>query len=165
MKRIMFILPLLAGLSTTQSAMAAINGNDIFSLGYAQQHSDHAGTLHGLHLGDNHALADNWGLNTSVTWTMNGSDSRGNANYASLLTGPSYQINDILGLYAQVGPAFFHQNALDTKWGYGYGTGLQITPRGDINITVGYEGSDFSSDHTSGSLDTNGFNLGFGYRF
>lgn len=70
-----------------------------------------------------------------------------------------------MGLYAQVGPTFFHQDALGTKWGYGYGAGFQITPRADMNITIGYEGSDFDSTHSSGSLDTNGWNLGVGYRF
>lgn len=165
MKKLMLTLPLLAGLSAVHPAMAAMDGNDIVSLGYAQQHSDRAGTLHGFRLGDNHAFSDNWGLNTSTSWTMSSGNDHGNADLVSLLTGPSYQINDMLGLYAQVGPAFFHQDVLGTKWGYGYGTGLQITPRADINITVGYEGADFSSDHTSGSLDTNGWNLGVGYRF
>lgn len=165
MKKVMFLLPLLAGLSTVHPTIAAMHGNDIVSLGYAQQHSDRAGTLHGFRLGDNHAFADNWGLNTSASWTMSSGGDHGNADHLSLLTGPSYQINDILGLYAQVGPAFFHEDVPGTKWGYGYGAGLQITPRADINITVGYEGSDFSSNHTSGSLDTNGWNLGVGYRF
>ncbi len=96
---------------------------------------------------------------------MSSGGDHGNADLVSLLTGPSYQINYMLGLYAQVGPAFFHQDVPGTKWGYGYGAGFQITPREDINITVGYEGTDFSSDHTSGSLDTNGWNLGVGYRF
>ncbi|WP_373226642.1 outer membrane beta-barrel protein [Enterobacter cloacae complex sp. ESBL7] len=165
MKKLMFALPLLAGLGTVHPVLAAMEGNDIISLGYAQQHSDRAGTLHGFRLGDNHSFADNWGLNTSASWTMKDGGDNGESNLVSLLTGPSYQISDILGLYAQAGPAFFHEDELGTKWGYGYGAGFQITPREDINITVGYEGSDFSSDHTSGSLDTNGWNLGVGYRF
>ncbi|EKS6337619.1 virulence-related outer membrane protein [Enterobacter kobei] len=96
---------------------------------------------------------------------MNNGSNHGNADHISLLTGPSYQVNDMLGLYAQVGPAFFHQDVMETKWGYGYGAGFQITSRQDINIIVGYEGSDFNSNHASGSLDTNGWNLGMGYRF
>lgn len=36
------------------------------------------------------------------------------------------------------------------------------SPRQDINITVGYEGTDFSNDHTSGSLDSSGWNHGGG---
>jgi opacity protein-like surface antigen len=165
MKKLILTLPLLAGFGAVHPVAAALDGNDILSLGYAQQHSDRAGTLHGFRLGDNHAFANNWGLNNSVSWAMNSGGNHGNADLVSLLTGPSYQINDFLGLYAQAGPTFFHQNTLGTKWGYGYGTGLQITPRADINITVGYEGSDFSSDHNSGSLDANGWNLGVGYRF
>ncbi|EEF6878856.1 TPA: outer membrane beta-barrel protein [Salmonella enterica] len=165
MKKLMLTLPLLAGLSTVHPAVAAMDGNDIISLGYAQQHSNRAGTLHGFRLGDNHAFADNWGLNTSASWTMKNGGDNGESNLVSLLTGPSYQINDMLGLYTQVGPAFFHENAPGTKWGYGYGAGFQITPREDINITVGYEGASFDSTHTSGSLDTNGWNLGVGYRF
>ena len=142
MKKLMLTLPLLAGLSALHPVMAAMNGNDIVSLGYAQQHSDRAGTLHGFRLGDNHAFSDNWGLNTSTSWTMSNGGDHGNADLVSLLTGPSYQINDMLGLYAQAGLAFFHQDVLGTKWGYGYGAGFQITPREDINITVGYEGTD-----------------------
>ncbi|AHE73549.1 hypothetical protein M942_24415 [Enterobacter ludwigii] len=165
MKKLMFALPLLAGLSAVHPAMAAMDGSDIVSLGYAQQHSDRAGTLHGFRLGDNHAFSDNWGLNTSGSWTMSSGGDHGNADQVSLLTGPSYQINDMLGLYAQVGPTFFHEDVLGTKWGYGYGAGFQITPRADINITVGYEGASFDSTRASGSLDSNGWNLGVGYRF
>ncbi|HDR2590961.1 outer membrane beta-barrel protein [Enterobacter ludwigii] len=165
MKKLMFALPLLAGLSAVHPAMAAMDGSDIVSLSYAQQHSDRAGTLHGFRLGDNHAFSDNWGLNTSGSWTMSSGGDHGNADQVSLLTGPSYQINDMLGLYAQVGPTFFHEDVLGTKWGYGYGAGFQITPRADINITVGYEGASFDSTRASGSLDSNGWNLGVGYRF
>lgn len=165
MKKLMFALPLLAGLGTVHPVLAALEGNDVVSLGYAQQHSDRAGTLHGFRLGDNHAFSDNWGLNTSTSWTMNSCSNHGNADQASLLTGPSYQINDMLGLYAQVGPTFFHQDELGTKWGYGYGAGIQITPRPDMNIIVGYEGADFDNTRASGSLDSNGWNLGVGYRF
>ena len=50
--------------------------------------------------------------------------------------------------------------------GYGYGAGFQITPHADINITVGYyEGASFDSTRASGSLYSNGWNLGVGYRF
>ncbi|MFP2431073.1 hypothetical protein [Enterobacter ludwigii] len=69
MNKLMLTLPLLAGLSCVHPAMAAMHGNDIMSLGYSQQHSDHAGTPHGFRLGDNHTIVDNWGLNTSSSWT------------------------------------------------------------------------------------------------
>lgn len=164
-KKLMLAMPLLASFSAVHPVIAAMNGNDVLSLGYAQQHSDRAGTLNGFRLGDNHAFVDSWGLNTSATWTMGNGGRHGNADYLSLLTGPSYQFNDMLGIYAQAGPAFFHEDALGTKWGYGYGAGLQITPRADMNITVGYEGADFDRTSASGSLDTNGWALGFGYRF
>ncbi|MFZ5177023.1 outer membrane beta-barrel protein [Enterobacter kobei] len=165
MKKLILTLPILAAFMNVHPALADTGSSDVVSLGYAQQHSDRAGTLHGFRLGDNHALVDSWGLNTSATWTMGSGGDHGNADHLSLLTGPSYQLNDMLGLYAQAGPAFFHEDNLGTKWGYGYGAGLQITPREDMNITVGYEGADFDRTRSSGSLDTNGWNLGFGYRF
>lgn len=50
MKQFMLILPHLAGLSILHPAMAAMDGNDFVFLGYAQQHSDHVGNLHGFHI-------------------------------------------------------------------------------------------------------------------
>lgn len=51
MKKLILTLPLLAALSAVHPAMAVMDSNDIVSLGYAQQHSDHASTLHGFRLG------------------------------------------------------------------------------------------------------------------
>ncbi|KYN92367.1 hypothetical protein A3219_20690 [Salmonella enterica] len=33
------------------------------------------------------------------------------------------------------------------------------------NVTLNNEGADFDATHNSGSLNSNGFNLGVGYRF
>ncbi|EHC32746.1 Attachment invasion locus protein precursor [Salmonella enterica subsp. enterica serovar Gaminara str. A4-567] len=42
---------------------------------------------------------------------------------------------------------------------------MAYTPVSNVAINLGYEGADFDATHNSGSLNSNGFNLGVGYRF
>ncbi|HAE2798980.1 TPA_asm: Ail/Lom family outer membrane beta-barrel protein, partial [Salmonella enterica subsp. enterica serovar Heidelberg] len=148
-----------------------------FSLGYAQSHTNHAGTLRGVRLANNYEMSPDWGLTTSFAW-LNGSqrysdessNGRVTTRYYSLLAGPSWKINNQLSLYSQVGPVLLHQrdhgiNESDSKVGYGYSAGVAYTPVSNVAITLGYEGADFDATHNSGSLNSNGFNLGVGYRF
>ncbi|ECW3357131.1 STM3031 family outer membrane protein [Salmonella sp. 32070601201500089SM] len=164
-------------LSAAASPVWADDNASTFSLGYAQSHTNHAGTLRGVRLANNYEMSPDWGLTTSFAW-LNGSqrysyessNGRVTTRYYSLLAGPSWKINNQLSLYSQVGPVLLHQrdhgiNESDSKVGYGYSAGVAYTPVSNVAITLGYEGADFDATHNSGSLNSNGFNLGVGYRF
>ncbi|HCK0391751.1 TPA: outer membrane beta-barrel protein [Salmonella enterica] len=51
------------------------------------------------------------------------------------------------------------------KKGFTCSAGVQYNPVKNIALTVGYEGSSFSSVDGSGSENTDGFNISVGYRF
>ncbi|EBW6364457.1 porin family protein [Salmonella enterica subsp. enterica serovar Oranienburg] len=164
-------------LSASASPVWADENAGIFSLGYAQAHTNHAGTLRGIRLANNYEVSPEWGVTTSFSW-LNGSrrysddgdNGRVTTRYYSLLSGPSWKLNNQFSLYSQVGPVLLHQrdNGADesvSKVGYGYSAGVAYTPINNISVTLGYEGADFDATHNSGSLNSNGFSLGVGYRF
>lgn len=106
----------IALLSASVSPVWADDNTGTFSLGYAQSHTNHAGTLRGIRLANNYEMSPDWGLTTSFSW-LNGSqrysdnnnNGRVTTRYYSLLAGPSWKINNQFSLYSQVGPVLLHQ--------------------------------------------------------
>ncbi|EDY8582322.1 Ail/Lom family outer membrane beta-barrel protein, partial [Salmonella enterica] len=90
-------------LSAAASPVWADDNASTFSLGYAQSHTNHAGTLRGVRLANNYEMSPDWGLTTSFAW-LNGSqrysdessNGRVTTRYYSLLAGPSWKINNQL---------------------------------------------------------------------
>lgn len=80
-------------LSVAASPVWADDNASTFSLGYAQSHTNHAGTLRGVRLANNYEMSPDWELTTSFAW-LNGSqrysdessNSCGRPTFAPLVT-------------------------------------------------------------------------------
>lgn len=57
----------IALLSASVSPVWADDNTGTFSLGYAQSHTNHAGTLRGIRLANNYEISPDWGLTTSFS--------------------------------------------------------------------------------------------------
>ncbi|EMQ2632654.1 Ail/Lom family outer membrane beta-barrel protein [Salmonella enterica] len=130
------------------------------SIGYA--YTDLSGWLSGNANGAN--IKYNWedldsgfGAMGSVTYTSadvnNYGYKVGDADYTSLLVGPSYRFNDYLNAYVMIGAANGHikdnWGNSDNKIAFAYGAGIQLNPVENIAVNASYEHTSFSTDADS----------------
>ncbi|HCM1954409.1 TPA: outer membrane beta-barrel protein [Salmonella enterica subsp. salamae serovar 9,46:z4,z24:z39:z42] len=145
------------------------------SVGYA--YTDLSGWLSGNANGVNvkynwEDLGSGFGVMGSFTYTT--ADIReygykqGDADYTSLLIGPSYRFNDYLSAYVMVGGARGH---IKSNWGYSdnktsfaYGLGVQLNPVENIAVNASYEHASFSTDADS-DVRAGTWVIGVGYSF
>ncbi|MCT7051592.1 Ail/Lom family outer membrane beta-barrel protein, partial [Salmonella enterica] len=101
------------------------------------------------------------------------------SRYLNIMAGPTYRFNDYVSLYGMVGVAnnriegsydkndhgyygsaisYDHENNDQRATNASYSVGVQTNPFANVVFDVAYEGS-------AGSLRTNGFNVGLGYKF
>ncbi|HHB9499195.1 TPA: Ail/Lom family outer membrane beta-barrel protein [Salmonella enterica] len=77
----------------------------------------------------------------------------GDADYTSLLVGPSYRFNDYLNAYVMIGAANGHikdnWGNSDNKTAFAYGAGIQLNPVENIAVNASYEHTSFSTDADS----------------
>lgn len=145
------------------------------SAGYA--YTDLSGLLSGNAGGVN--LKYNWedldsgfGAMGSATYTTadihNYGYKVGNADYTSLLIGPSYRFNDYLSAYVMIGAGHGHikDNRGDSgnKNSFAYGAGVQINPVENIAVNASYEHAKFSTDADS-DIKAGTWVIGMGYSF
>ncbi|MEY6222931.1 Ail/Lom family outer membrane beta-barrel protein, partial [Salmonella enterica subsp. enterica serovar Corvallis] len=73
----------------------------------------------------------------------------GDADYTSLLVGPSYRFNDYLNAYVMIGAANGHikdnWGNSDNKTAFAYGAGIQLNPVENIAVNASYEHTSFST--------------------
>ncbi|WP_445374530.1 Ail/Lom family outer membrane beta-barrel protein [Photorhabdus tasmaniensis] len=151
------------------------------SIGYAYVKPQDVKALNGATLSYRYELDDQWGVLSSFTFAK-GDDAETidrpkiDTKYYSLMTGPTYRINDYISLYSQVG-----LSKIDLKLSYsgtdangkinekalGWGAGVIVNPTTNTSVTVGYEGSrfDIKDGVDKYKISTNGFNISVGYRF
>ncbi|EAA7762217.1 outer membrane beta-barrel protein [Salmonella enterica] len=145
------------------------------SIGYA--YTDLSGWLSGNANGAN--IKYNWedldsgfGAMGSVTYTSadihNYGYKVGDADYTSLLVGPSYRFNDYLSAYVMIGAANGHikdnWGNSDNKAAFAYGAGIQLNPIENIAVNASYEHTRFSTDADS-DVKAGTWVLGVGYSF
>ncbi|ETS30204.1 hypothetical protein BB987_16695 [Photorhabdus temperata] len=148
------------------------------SIGYAHVKPKDVKALNGATLSYRYELDDQWGVLSSFTFAK-GDEKKTedfptiDTKYYSLMTGPTYRINDYISLYSQVGLSklnikFSNDNDGKIKENaLGWGAGFIVNPTTNTSITAGYEGSrfDIKDGVDKYKISTNGFNISVGYRF
>ncbi|WP_336879632.1 Ail/Lom family outer membrane beta-barrel protein [Providencia rettgeri] len=166
--------------STLLGSSVVMADTDSIYAGYARVKPQYDKALNGFTLGYQHEFMSGWGLMTNFTYAKGDrketeEDASANIKYYSLMTGPSYRINDYIGLYGQLGLAHikakgsahyedgYTEHFSQSKSALAWGAGIIVNPADNFAITAGYEGSHFSVDDDK--VSTNGFNVTAGYRF
>ncbi|EDV5024205.1 outer membrane beta-barrel protein [Salmonella enterica subsp. enterica serovar Ball] len=146
------------------------------SVGYA--YTDLSGLISGNANGVNvkynwEDLGSGFGVMGSFTYTTADVDGPygyklGDADYTSLLVGPSYRFNDYLSAYIMVGAGNGHikdnWGDSDSKTSFAYGAGIQLNPVENIAVNASYEHTRFSTDADS-DIDAGTWVIGVGYSF
>ncbi|KOY62361.1 hypothetical protein AM629_09025 [Photorhabdus heterorhabditis] len=150
------------------------------SIGYAYVKPQDIKALNGATLSYRYELDDQWGLLSSFTFAKGDEKEteeypKLDTKYYSLMTGPTYRINDYVSLYSQLGLSRINIKISSADYGeygkinknaLGWGAGLIVNPTTNTSVTVGYEGSRFNiKGDEDNKLSTNGFNVTVGYRF
>ncbi len=175
MKKIAVVV--LVGLALGSIGVADAAGyKNTVSIGYA--YTDLSGWLSGNANGAN--IKYNWedlnsgfGVMGSATYTT--ADIKawgykvGDADYYSLLVGPSYRFNDYLNAYVMIGAANGrikggYWGDSDDKTAFAYGAGVQLNPVENIAINASYEHTQFSTDADS-DVKAGTWVIGVGYSF
>ncbi|EJV8276144.1 outer membrane beta-barrel protein [Salmonella enterica] len=164
--------------STLLGSSAVMADTDSLYAGYARVKPQDYKALNGFTLGYQHEFVNGWGMMTNFTYAKGDRKETGDETslkYYSLMTGPSYRINDYVGLYGQLGLAHIKGKASvhyeddctehfsQSKSALAWGAGIIVNPTDNFAITAGYEGSNFSVEDDK--VSTNGFNVTVGYRF
>ncbi|MDC9606935.1 Ail/Lom family outer membrane beta-barrel protein [Xenorhabdus griffiniae] len=151
------------------------------SVGYAHIKLQQEKALKGATLNYRYELNNEWGILSSFTLAKGDREENEEAykakfNYYSSMIGPTYRINEYISMYGQAGIASLKGKFTEedddsateqsnlSKSALAWGTGFIINPVENFAVTIGYEGSHFNFN-TEGKVSTNGFNIGFGYRF
>ncbi|WP_213990203.1 Ail/Lom family outer membrane beta-barrel protein [Sodalis sp. dw_96] len=191
MKKLCLALIACATLGTTVNAVA--DSNHTVSMGYAQSKIEDGPTLKGVNAKYRFEWDSPVSIISSLTYMGASSTEeerhgrysvfkKSKDKYLSLSAGPAYRFNEFISLYGLIGANFnrYSDNTWSVKHpnnvkrdqdsskernvGFMYGTGIQINPRHDISVDIGYEGS--SAKNSGGDrYSINGFNIGVGYRF
>ncbi|EJH2172688.1 Ail/Lom family outer membrane beta-barrel protein [Salmonella enterica] len=151
--------------------------------------------LNGFNIKYRYELTEEWGIISSFTYAQESFDGNYHLNessdkyyassghiksrYLNIMAGPTYRFNDYVSLYGMVGVAnnriegsydkndhgyygsvisYDHENNVQRATNASYSLGMQTNPFDNVVFDVAYEGS-------AGSLRTNGFNVGLGYKF
>ncbi|MQL47559.1 outer membrane beta-barrel protein [Photorhabdus khanii] len=151
------------------------------SIGYAHVKPQDVKALNGATLSYRYELDDQWGVLSSFTFAKGDEKEtterqKIDTKYYSLMTGPTYRINDYISLYSQVGLSRMklkwsdsdnNTNGKSEENALGWGAGFIVNPTTNTSITAGYEGSrfDIKDGVDKYKISTNGFNISVGYRF
>ncbi|ENR6650228.1 Ail/Lom family outer membrane beta-barrel protein [Salmonella enterica] len=163
--------------------------------GKSSSNIDRYKNLNGFNVKYRYELTDEWGIISSFTYAQASFDGSYHLNessdkyytssghiksrYLNIMAGPTYRFNDYVSLYGMVGVAnnriersydkndhgyygsaisYDHENNDQRATNASYSVGVQTNPFANVVFDVAYEGS-------AGSLRTNGFNVGLGYKF
>ncbi|EAW9872841.1 Ail/Lom family outer membrane beta-barrel protein [Salmonella enterica] len=163
--------------------------------GESSSNIDRHKNLNGFNVKYRYELTDEWGIISSFTYAQASFDGSYHLNessdkyytssghiksrYLNIMAGPTYRFNDYVSLYGMVGVAnnriegsydkndhgyygsaisYDHENNDQRATNASYSVGVQTNPFANVVFDVAYEGS-------AGSLRTNGFNVGLGYKF
>ncbi|EMO8005000.1 Ail/Lom family outer membrane beta-barrel protein [Salmonella enterica] len=163
--------------------------------GKSSSNIDRHKNLNGFNVKYRYELTDEWGIISSFTYAQASFDGSYHLNessdkyytssghiksrYLNIMAGPTYRFNDYVSLYGMVGVAnnriegsydkndhgyygsaisYDHENNDQRATNASYSVGVQTNPFANVVFDVAYEGS-------AGSLRTNGFNVGLGYKF
>ncbi|WP_413725821.1 Ail/Lom family outer membrane beta-barrel protein [Sodalis sp. RH16] len=191
MKKLCLALLACTTLGTTFNTLA--DSNHTVSMGYAQSKIKDGASLKGVNAKYRYEWDSPVSIISSLTYMgashteeeRHSFDSRFEKTkfkYLSLSAGPAYRFNEFVSVYTLIGASFdkFSDNvwsvthgsknktdqssSTDKSTGFMYGAGIQINPRHNITVDIGYEGSR-AKDNDNDRYSINGFNVGVGYRF